>query len=214
MYLAIVFMKKNLLVASILASVLSCKDNDPIEKSKDVAALHAAFHGRYHITNAVTSEPIDIDMDGFPSTDLLIEMPVLRPESMGGYFTRISIFGASEKRNDPTFIFTQSWPEQYIRLSNGKVWDGLEMIPFDPANSFDFSTKVVSRQLTFSENLEEMIVTPDESEQPIFRQSSPKRVIIEDDGKITVIADRRIYTRTGVKQVTVTLTYERFSMDT
>lgn len=207
-------MKKLLLVSCILAALLSCKENDPIEKSRDVNALHEAFHGQYHIVNAVTSEAIDVDMDGFPSTDLLIEMHVLRPESMGGYFTRISIFGASENRNDPAFIFTQSWPEQYLRLANGKVWDGLEMIPFDPENSFDFSKKVVSRQLTFSENLEEMIVTPDASEQPVFRQSSPKRVIIEDDGKITVIADRRIYTRTGVKQVTVTLTYERFSMDT
>ena len=195
----------------ILSQVFGCKSKDsPLPANENVDALYQQFHGKYKIVSSVSSEPLDVNLDGVSSVDLLAEIEELPDISN----LDIRIYGPSDSNPKPTFIFTQAWPEQSVRMGSGKVWDGIEIISFNPAYNFAYNMKVVVRSLNFSEDLKQLTVTPDDSEDPFFRQSAPKSVAVKNDGTLSVIANRRIYTSSGVREVTVTTIYERFTMST
>ncbi|MCF0040839.1 hypothetical protein [Dyadobacter fanqingshengii] len=195
----------------ILSQVFDCTSEDsPLPASEAADALYQQFHGKYKIVSSVSSEPLDVNLDGESSMDLLAEIEELPNISN----LDIRIYAPSDRNPRPTFIFTQAWPEQSIRMGSGKVWDGIETISFNPAYNFSYNMKVVARSFNFSEDLKQLIVTPDDSEDPFFRQSAPKSVLVKDDGTLAVIANRRIYTSNGVREVTVTTIYERFTMST
>jgi hypothetical protein len=195
----------------ILSQVLGCKSEDaPLPANENVDALYQQFHGKYKIVSSVSSESIDVNLDGVSSMDLLAEIEELSNISK----LDIRIYEPSDRNPKPTFIFTQAWPEQSLRMGSGRVWDGIEIISFNPAYNFAYDMKVVARSLSFSEDLRQLTVTPDDSEDPFFKQSAPKSVSVKDDGTLTVVANRRIYTSSGVREVTVTTIYERFTMST
>ncbi|REA63994.1 hypothetical protein DSL64_00005 [Dyadobacter luteus] len=208
---------KNLLISTlVLIQMLGCKSNEqiPQQETRNIDALYQQFHGKYRIVSAVSNEEVDVNLDGKASTDLLTEIEELTIGSLTNPYSEIRIYKPSQLNPEASFLFTQAWPQQFVRMGNGKVWDGLEMIAYNPNYSFAYDMKVVVRKFDFSEDLKQLTVVPDNSEAPIFLQSSPKSVSVLDDGKIVVTADRKIYTSEGVKQITVTTTYERFTMTT
>jgi hypothetical protein len=79
---------------------------------------------------------------------------------------------------------------------------------------FGYDMKVLIREFSFSKDLKQLTVISDESEDPVFKLSSPRSVTVLNDGKLIVVANRRLYTSEGVKEVIVTTTYERFTMAT
>ena len=199
----------------VLSQVFSCKSEDKsLPPAENFDALHQQFHGKYKIVSSVSSEPLDVNLDGSSSTNLLKEIEVLQTGTLTDPFSQITIHGPSKVDPKPSFTFMQAWPEQFVRMGGGKVWDGIEMIPFNPAYSFGYDMKVHYREFRFSEDLKQLTVLPDNSESPLFLQSVPKSVTVQQDGRLVVVANRRIYTSQGVKEVTVTTTYERFTMTT
>lgn len=195
--------------------MLSCKSKDPSPSQDDnFEAIHQQFHGKYKIVSSVSSEPLDVNLDGSYSSDLLTEIDELTTGTITNPYLEILISGSSKANPEPSFLFVQAWPEQFVRLGSGKVWDGIEMISFNPDYSFAYDMKVVYRAFEFSNDRKNLHVETNDSEEPLFSQSSPKTVTVLNDGKLVVVANRRIYTSSGVKQVTVTTTYERFTMTT
>ena len=205
-------MKHFILGALILSQLISCKTEDsPMSASQNIDALQTQFQGKYRIVSAVSSEPLDVNLDGLLSTNLLTEIDELLTGTITDPYATIRISGPSNVNPKPSFSFSQAWPEQYVRMSSSKAWDGIEMIPFNSAYSTSYDMKVVFRELTFSEDLKRVSVTPNESEEPYLLQSLPKSLSVESDGKISVLATRRIYTSLGVKEVSVVTTYERYT---
>lgn len=208
-------MKRFFLSALILSQILGCKsENVPPQRTQDIAALYQQFHGQYKIIGSVTSEPVDVNMDGIASTNLLTEIEELQTGTITSPYSKIRISKPSSVNPEPSFRFIQNWPEQYLRMGQGKVWDGIEMISFNPGYTFDYDMKVVIRNFSFSDDLKKLTVISDDSEKPFFKQSLPKSISVQSDGKLVVITNRRIYTSAGVKEVIITTTYERFTMTT
>ncbi|TDE12089.1 hypothetical protein [Dyadobacter psychrotolerans] len=187
--------------------MLSCKSKDSSPLLNDnFEAIYQQFHGKYKIVSSVSSEPLDINLDGSSSSDLLTEIDELTTGTLTSPYLQIAINRSSKVNVKPSYLFIQAWPEQFVRMGSGKVWDGTEMIPFHPDYSFAYDMKVVFREFEFSKDRKNLTVKIDDSEKPLFSQSAPNTVTVLNDGKLVVVANRKIYTSLGVKQVTVTTT--------
>jgi hypothetical protein len=207
--------KRVLFSSLVLLQLWGCKSNDNILQPKphqDFEDLHQQFHGKYKIVSAVSSDAIDVNMDGNATTDLISEIEVLTTGTITSPYSEIIINEPSGSNPNRKFLFVQAWPQQFVRLGGGKSWDGMEMIPFHADYTFAYDMKVVYRQFDFSPDLKQLIVVSGKEEDPVFSQSAPKHVLVLGDGRIEVVANRKIYTSNGVKQVIVTTTYERFTI--
>jgi hypothetical protein len=204
-----------ILCALILSLLFGCKsEKAPLSPEQDLDALYTQFHGQYKIVSAVASEALDVNLDGTSSTNLLTEINELRTGTLTSAYSQVRIYKPSDVSPKPSFFFIQNWPHQFLRLEQGKVWDGVAIIPFNKSYTFGYDMKVLIREFSFSKDLKQLTVISDESEDPVFKLSSPRSVTVLNDGKLIVVANRRLYTSEGVKEVIVTTTYERFTMAT
>lgn len=181
--------------------------------NEDVSTLSRQFHGKYKVISSVSSEPLDVNLDGLVSTDMIGELPELSVYAGTRYNVDIRIYGPSQVDPKPSFSFMQWWPEQFIRTGPGKVWDGGELINYDPAYVVKHDFQGTQRGITFSTDLKELTVKPNENENP-FRWVRPQSVTVESSGRLRVVNKRRLYTRAGVKEVTITTVYERYTTTT
>ena len=80
----------------------------------DFNALYQQFHGRYKIISSTSSEPLDVNLDGTSSLDMLQEISELNFQEGKQYYVQLSIYRPSKNTPEPKFGFAQWWPEQYI----------------------------------------------------------------------------------------------------
>ena len=211
-------MKTLLLLCPILLSVmLGCKKDDPvldpeIIEAQKVAALQNQFHGKYGIVSSVSNEAVDVNMDGVTSTDLFKEIDILPSEKNHHFDVEVRIYGPNPLFAGPAYIFNQSWPEQYIRLEN-EAWTGGPGLNYDPALRMDFLRQGTARQFHFSKDLKSLNVLASDNENP-FRWVKPESVTVDPSGRLVIVNKRFLYTKNGVKQVSITSVYERFTKET
>lgn len=186
-----------------------CAPKDPAP-NEDVNALHEKFHGKYKAISSVSSEVIDVDLDGRASTDMIHEIPdLISPNSN---FLELRIYGPSKYRSENSFLFTQWWPEQYIWFNN-KQWEG-EPIDYQPGLSVNYAMQGTSRYFSFTPDLSQLQVQPMNNENA-FRWVFPQSVTVDKrTGTIQVVNKRRLYTSAGVKEVVITTVYQRYTMAT
>jgi len=211
-------MKKICVPIFILLAVLGCKrSSDPAEEiqtkeSAKIELLQQKFHGKYRIISALSDTPVDVNMDGSASTDLLTEIPILDYRQNYQFNLELRIYANSPLSPNPTYLLSQSWPEQYIWLGD-KEWDGGKPLSYDPAYSVSLVNQGTGRLFNFSDDLKQIIVHPGENENP-NRWVIPKSIVIDERQRLHVVNVRNFYTSEGVKQATVTTVYERFTKDT
>ncbi|GAB3890392.1 hypothetical protein [Spirosoma agri] len=220
---------KNFIYASLVtASLMSCSTDGSISSSvivpgasgstsvapnENVSALFQQFHGKYKVISSTSNQPVDVNQDGDSSSDLLTEIPELRLQAGTQYHIDIRIYGPSATSSKPHFSFTQWWPEQYIRTGVGRVWDGGELISYNPDYLVKYDFQGAGRSFSFSTDLKQLTINANENENP-FRWVRPESVTIDATGRISVVNKRRLYTRAGVQEVLITTVYERFTMTT
>ena len=189
----------------------SCSPNDPAP-NEDVNALHQRFHGKYKALSSVSSEAIDVNLDGQASTDMLVEIPDLTLQNSN--YLELRIYGSGKYRPSNVFLFTQWWPEQDIFIPTNKTqrWEG-EEIAYQPNLTVNYPMQGTPRYFSLSADLKQMTVTSNQKEDS-FRWVRPESVTVENNGRLQVVNKRRLYTRSGVKEVVITTVYERYTMIT
>ena len=211
-------MKTLLLLCPILLSVMSgCKKGDPVLdpetiEAQKVAKLQNQFHGKYGIISSVSNEAVDINMDGVISTDLFQEIDILPSEKNYHFDVEVRIIGPNPFSAEPLYIFIQAWPEQYIRLEN-EEWTGGPGLNYDPSLRMDFLQQGTARQFHFSKDLKSLNVLASDNENP-YRWVKPESVTVDPSGRLVIVNKRFLYTKNGVKQVSITSVYERFTKET
>ncbi|MBC8156250.1 MAG: hypothetical protein H7Z72_25470 [Bacteroidetes bacterium] len=185
--------------------ILSCTTISPKD---DIELLYQRFHGKYKIVSSTSSEPLDVNFDGVSSTDLLSEMSAL-----SNYGAHLDLRVKYPDRS--VFLFSQFWPEQYIYTYTGpnREWNGWDALSYDPAYSVNYANQASPYSFSFTEDMRQILVTPNEKADKI-RWVRPESVLIEAEDRLRLTNKRRIYTRTGVKEVTIVTLYERFTMST
>lgn len=180
--------------------------------NEDVDALRQQFHGKYELRSSTSSEPLDVNLDGTPSTNMLDEIPELQLDNRTKYNVEMRIVGPSQYDPNPSFSFVQWWPEQSVRLGS-KYWDNNEPIAYNPALVLNYDFQSTLRKFSISQDLKKITVIPSENENP-FRWQRPESVTVNADGTIQVVNKRRLYTSAGVKDVVITTVYKRYTMAT
>lgn len=183
------------------------KDPAPYEV---VPTLYDKFHGKYKVISSVSSEAIDVNLDGKASTDMIQEIPELTSPHRN--YLELRIYGPNKYRSENAFLFTQWWPEQHI-WTNNKVWDG-EFIEYQPGLIVNYNMQGTTRHFSFSSNLSQLNVQPSPNENA-FRWVFPQSVTVDKNtDTIQVVNKRRLYTSAGVKEVVITTVYQRYTMIT
>lgn len=190
----------------------SCSPNDPAPYD-DVPTLHQKFHGKYNVISSVSSEAIDVNLDGKVSTDMTKEILQLAPKY--GQQLEIRIYGPNKNNSKRAFYFMQYWPEQEIFISTNKTqrWEG-EPIEYQPGLIVNYLSNALTRTFSFSPDLGQLLVQPSPAENA-FRWILPQSVTVDKNtDTIQVVNKRRFYTSAGVKEVVTTTVYKRYTMVT
>lgn len=189
--------------------MLGCKEKDTTIAPKDnIEALYQRFHGKYKIISSSSSEAIDVNFDGVASRDLLKEIAELND-----YGALLELRVKNPDRS--VFLFNQFWPEQYVHSYTGPNfdWNGLDVLEYNPTYSVMYAQQTVPYSFTFTDDLSQVLVIPNEIPEKA-RWIKPETVFVQEQNRLRLTNRRRIYTRTGVKDVIVTTVYERFTMTT
>lgn len=201
----------------LLGGMLGCKKGDDPsvvrekEEAMKLAKLQDQFHGKYRIISAIADQEVDINMDGFTSTNLLTEIPEFRFDNHPN-IVELRIYGPSRIIANSSFLLSQGWPEQYI-WANNKEWDGGPDLDYSESLSVSYANQGTVRSFEFSDDLKEITVQPGQNENP-FRWVAPQSVKIDNVGNLHFVNKRYLYTKGGVKQVTIRSVYQRFTKET
>ncbi|REA60067.1 hypothetical protein DSL64_15395 [Dyadobacter luteus] len=210
-------MKRLLLICPILLlAVLGCKKDEAvldaeIIEAQKVATLQNQFHGKYGIVSSVSNEAVDINMDGVSSTNLFEEIDVLPSEKNYHFDVEVRIYVGNLSAGT-AYIFSQAWPEQYIQVEN-EEWAGGPGLDYHPSLQMSFVRQGTARQFYFSSDRKLLHVLPGEKENP-YRWVKPESVVVDPAGRLVIVNKRYLYTKNGVKQVSITSVYERFTKQT
>ena len=84
-----------------LTALYGCKKDERTKNDK----LIERFEGRYKVLKAISSQSVDLDLNGSSSSDLFFEIPNLENSQLD---LRL-------KTQSGSFIYSQLWPDQYVR---------------------------------------------------------------------------------------------------
>jgi hypothetical protein len=185
----------------------------PTTPSDNVLALAQQFHGKYKLISSESNQPVDVNLDGKATTNLREEIADLTFNEGKQYHVDIRIYAPTAQVSTAGFLFLQWWPEQFIQTGQGKVWDGGELISYNPNYAVGYDFQGGARSFSFSTDLKQMTVKPSEPEDA-YRWVRPESVTVKDNGQLEVVTKKRLYTREGVKEVRITSVYERYTMTT
>ena len=197
-----------MLILLISSGLLGCKQGESVISPKeDVEALYQRFHGKYKVISSTSSQPLDINFDGVSSNDLLKEILEL---NYSGAFLELRV----KSLDRSVFLFSQFWPEQYISTYYGpSQWNGCDTLSYNPSHLVNYANQAGLYRFSLSDDLSQLLVAADEKADKI-RWVKPESVFIEAKDRLRLVNKRRLYTREGVKEVTITTVYERFTMTT
>lgn len=102
-------MKKGLLITLFAVFLIGCKKAESNDK---LTELKEKFHGKYEAISSIYKEPVDLNMDGFTSTDLISENPEISSCAL-----ELRILNENEQ------LFEEQWPVEYIVIPSGETFD-------------------------------------------------------------------------------------------
>ncbi|MFD2574230.1 hypothetical protein ACFSUS_26585 [Spirosoma soli] len=179
-----------------------------VAPNENVPALHERFHGKYKPINSVASEPVDVNFDGRSSNNLIHEIG----DDLTSSDLEINIIDKGKHVEERTFLFTQTWPEQYVHAP----FSTREPTAYDPNLIVNYARQPATRKFDFDRSIRIIQIRPDQ--KPIasdtVRFAPPEAVTVEGKGYIKVVNRKRLYTRDGWKTVRVETLYERYTMST
>lgn len=163
----------------------------------ETARIYERLHGKYKAVNSISSESVDVNLDGTASINILSEIPDLADADL-----EVRIVSKEQ------FLLYQSWPEQYI---SGDT----EPTGYDPSLAVNYARQGVGRSFSLDANSAALQLHPDTTPLPDpDRFTFPTAVTIEGTDRIKIIFSKRLYTSAGWKTVTITTLYERYTMTT
>jgi hypothetical protein len=174
------------------ATILSsCSRDKDVDNTKQ---LYERFHGKYKAVSSISTEAIDINLDGTPATDMLSEIPDLANCDL-----EIRIVSKDN------FLFIHSWPEQFVCCP--------EPAGYNPSATVNYARQGVTRTFSVDETNNRLEIHADKYDVP-ERFVFPSAVTIEGAEIIKIVFTKKLYTSAGWKTTTITTTYKRWTMVT
>src|SRR5690242_16106124 len=124
------------IAALVISSTLGCSGS--AKKEDTDAVIFQRFHGRYKVVASVSSEAVDINMDGVRSTDIKSEIPELATAELALLIRR-------------DYMYFQLWPEQSFASA-------IEPASYDPNVVVNYENHGVGVFFHFDKDLKEIQV--------------------------------------------------------
>ena len=183
---------------AVVLFLLAC-ERDSVPANKDVKKLYQSFHGKYEIISSIASEPLDLNLDGVSTTNLLTELEDVTN-------SRVEI------RIQESFLFVQPWPEPFF---SGIAGTGENMpTAYDPRITVNYAMQGVGRLFEFDEKVEQILLLPDDPFTNQTRFPRPTSIKLKPGEMVEVTINKSFYTSAGIKNVQVISLYKRFTMVT
>ena len=181
--------------------IAGCSEPDISESNDSFEKIYNQFHGKYEITRSFSDRPVDINMDGKSSVDLLQEIPDLERSGLELRIVERSFTGPGS-----VYLFVQSWSEQ--NFPHGTSSDDTSILP-------DYVLQGVVRTFTLNRDKDTLLIKHDEnSEINLEKFPVPGEVAVIDDGQIQVTVMKRILTSDGWQTIKIRTKYSRYTMNT
>jgi hypothetical protein len=162
--------------------------------------LKERFHGKYQITSAVSSEEVDLNMDGATSINLLEENPEILNAKIEIRIT--------EDYN----LFEERWPNAYITVPRGEVFDSSA---YHSTYTVLYALYAIHSEFQFSHDLKSIILDyPNGTEYYSLLVPFPESIEIGINDTLKVTTNRMLYTYYGWKGVKITAKYIRYQTTT
>lgn len=204
--------KTNILLFIMLSVAAGCKKEDVVDTEKQkFDELHKQFHGKYKPILSQSNIPVDINLDGHPSINLLGEIPSLANTDL----IILMIYNDFDDGLPKSYaLFDHFWPEQYFQSTDNNPLP--EVIQDYSSNILvHYVHQASPRRANILEAEKRIVILPDEEDQGTpYRWTMPEEIIINENNTIKIIAERAMYTSEGMKTVIITTTYERYATGT
>lgn len=164
--------------------IISCRRDNA---AADTQKVRDRLNGKYKAVSAVSDEPMDVNVDGTASMDILEEMEDLKECELD-----IRIVEKDK------FLFSQLWPEQYVSPN--------------PPPVINYACQGVGRWFSIAADNTTLLLKPDDL-PPIdpYHKTFPQSVRITGTDSIEVILNKTLYTANGTQTVNITTLYVRYT---
>jgi hypothetical protein len=179
------------LLLFIITLTAGCRRDDSPDERKQ---LFERLHGKYKVISAVSSEAVDVNMDGIATNDIVTEIPELE---------NCNLVIIISKHN---FLLDHSWPQQFFGQN-------IEPADYDPSVVVFYVKQGVDRTFLPNANQTSLLVNADATSDPV-RFPMPTSVTIEGPDTIKLVFTKRLYTSKGWKTTSITTVYKRYTMTT
>ena len=177
--------------------LFSCNKN---ETKENFELLKAKFHGKYEMISSISSEPVDLNMDGISSTYLLSENKEILN---AGLELRIIESGKN--------LFEEKWPVEYIGVPRGEKFDSTSYHPSYTINYANYANPALCQ---FENNYKSIKLVSDLYQNSTNKLIAVESISLEENEIIKVTTIRKLYTIKGWIKTRIVSQYKRFTIDT
>jgi len=190
-------MKIGLSITIAMILLISCSKND---SNENIEQLKAKFHGKYEVITSFSLDPVDLNMDGISSTNLLSENPEILKAGL-----EIRII------EDNRHLFEEAWPVEYISIPRGEVFDSTV---YHPTYIINYALCLTGRFCKFNDNYESIQLLENFQQNSTNKLIRIESIMIEDNEIIKVSTIRKLYTIKGWITTKIESRYIRYTMIT
>ncbi len=187
-------MKKGLLITLSIFLLMSCSKEDNLGQIKE------KFHGKYEIISSVSSEPVDLNMDGISSNRLLSE----NPEFLNaGIMLLISA--------DNRYLFEEKWPVEYISTRTIEPFDSTR---YHSTYIINYAMYMNGFMFHFDDNYKSIRLLGERQPNSTNKLINVESITLEENEIIKVVTIRKLYTINGWTITKIESRYKRFTIIT
>ncbi|WP_321372259.1 hypothetical protein [uncultured Draconibacterium sp.] len=195
-------MKVNLLILISLLVLSGCSKSDWHE---DYEVLKLRYNGKYELLSSYSDEAVDLNMDGVYSTYLPAENPEIERAAL-----IIKIIPDDRTTESGKHIFDEMWPDAHVVHRGEEVSDTAR---HQDSYFIMYAMKLHGCRCQFVDNNATILL-----DEPYLEESSAlisfDSIDVDENGIITLVTRRKLYTNDGWVETQITSKYKRYTTHT
>ncbi|MES2874314.1 MAG: hypothetical protein V4708_11365 [Bacteroidota bacterium] len=198
-------MKKIIPIFAAVLLLIGCDKNEAPKNLKEFNTLHNQFHGKYNIVSSSSNIPIDVNLDGKVSTDLIEEILALKRS-----FVEIRVRLNDDTDGSYNVLLSVLWPEQTVSYNGG-------LLPLETVSTYNSSFNVNYDLKGISLKCDSKIDSnirfePGQNKYSTkYYLSTPSTIKVDKTSRIVVTTNRTVYSSSGLKEVKIITIYQKIS---
>ena len=189
----------------ILISLLAFSSCSKSDLDDDYEQLKLQYNGKYELISSYSDDAVDLNMDGVYSTDLPGENPEIERAHL-----EIRIIAEDHMTEPGNHLFEEMWPVAHVPDRGEEVSDTAR---HQDSYFIMYAMKLHGCRCEFTDNNTTILL-----DEPYLEESSAlisfESVDVDENGIITFVTRRKLYTIDGWGETRITTRYKRYTIHT